>query len=230
MAYQTVTGTATVARVNLLPPEIGEKAKAKRAKVAMVGTGLAAVGVVGAMYVVQSAKVSGAESDLTAAKARTTALNADLAKLNNVRDVYARRAATEQVLAAAMAREIRWSRFLTDLGLTIPSDVWLNEFNAKQSADGLPGAQAAAAGQSASNQVLADPGLGQVSFNGVAMDWYDVAAWLESLAKQKGYVNAFATRAERLDPKKPKEPIKFESSVHIDGKALSNRYTKRVGG
>ncbi len=227
MASQTLTGTATVARVNLLPPEIAERAKVRRLKAAMVGTGLAAVGVVGAMYVTQSAKVSAAQDDLVATQARTTTLQAQVTSLRNVSETYARRQAAEQALSTAMAREVRWSRFLNDLSLTIPSNVWLNNMTVKQTLDQSTLPVATPGGTT----VLQDPGLGSVSFQGMAFEYYDVAAWLEALQKQAGYTNTYVTKVEVVDEKLlPDSPLKFDTSVDLNNKALSNRYTKRVGG
>ena len=40
------------------------------------------------------------------------------------------------------------------------------------------------------------PGVGAVTFDGQAMKHNDVAAWLDSLAKQKGYTQPYFTESE----------------------------------
>lgn len=219
--YGSSTTTAAPPRVNLLPPEIAERASLRKAQVAMLGTGLAAVAVVGVMYMQASAKVSDAERDRTEAIAANAALRDDLAKLENVKDTYAQVDAANKTLATAMHYEIRWSSYLHDLTLTIPENVWLEEMNVKMevskssASGGTPGSD---------SEPVLDPGLGTVSFKGVAYSHDDVAAWLESLAKQKGYADPYFTKSE--DRMKLKVLIDFDSTVYLNEKALSKRYAK----
>lgn len=214
----TSTQTAVAPRVNLLPPEIAEKAALRRSQVAMVATGLAAVAVVGVMYVQATAKVSAAENDKAKAVAAQTKLRADLRALDNVKDVYARVDAANKTLATAMAFEVRWSGYLHDLRLTIPENVWLNEIQAEM--------DVAKTGKSASagSDTVLDTGLGTVTFKGSAFSHDDVAAWLESLAKQKGFSDPYFTKAE--DRMATRVVIDYESTTYLNEKALSNRYAK----
>ena len=216
--YGSTTTTAAPPRVNLLPPEIAERVSLRRAQVAMLGTGLAAVAVVGVMWLQASSKVSDAESDRTQAVAANAALREDLGKLENVKDVYAQVDAANKTLATALHYEVRWSTYLHDLTLTIPENVWLEELDMK-----LDVAKSSAAAGSEGEPVL-DPGLGTISFKGVAFSHDDVAAWLESLSKQKGYADPYFTKSE--DRMGDKILVDFESTVYINDKALSKRYAK----
>src|SRR5688500_2463822 len=99
MMRGTTTSTGVV-RVNLLPPEIAEKARLRRSQGAMVATGLAAVAVIGVMYTQQTAKVSAAEERRTEATAAHAKLRAEQAKLANVRATYAEVDAAKATLAS----------------------------------------------------------------------------------------------------------------------------------
>ena len=214
----TSTTTATAPRVNLLPPEIAEQAAVRRAKVAMLATGLAAVAVVGVMYVNATAKVSSAQDEKAKAVAAQTKLRSDLQALSTVKDVYAKVDAANKTLATAMAFEVRWSGYLHDLTLTIPENVWLSEVQAEMDIAAKRGLG------STGGETVLDTGLGTVTFKGSAFSQDDVASWLESLAKQKGYADPYFTKAE--DRMTSRVVIDFESTTYLNDKALSNRYAK----
>jgi Tfp pilus assembly protein PilN len=223
VASQTLRGTSTTTaapRVNLLPPEIAEKSRLRKAQFAMVGTGLAAVAVVGVMYTQQSAKVDDAQQQKAAAEAAHVRLTTEKAKLQNVSDTYAQVDQAKATLAAAMHDEVLWSGYLHDLTLTIPENVWLTGLTAK-----IESVKAPANGSS--GPVL-DPGLGTVTFTGHGFVHDDVAAWLESVAKEKGYANPyFSQSVEALIGTVP--VVTFSSTVNLTEKALSNRYTMAKG-
>lgn len=218
----TTTSTGVV-RVNLLPPEIAEKARLRKAQGAMVATGVAAVAVIGLLYTQQTAKVAAAEEAKAEAVAAQTALRAEQAKLANVRETYAQVDAAKATLASAMQYDIRWSGYLHDLTLRIPDNVWLTELNATVTAAG----GAAAPGQASGGTVL-DPGIGQIAFNGRAFSHNDVASWLASLAKQKGYANPYFTLS-RTEDYRGRGVVRYESRVNLNDSALSKRYTKGLG-
>jgi Tfp pilus assembly protein PilN len=222
VATQTLRGTTTTAapRVNLLPPEIGERARLRKAQLAMVGTGLAAVAVLGVLYTQQSAKVSDANQQKVAAEAAHARLTNELAGLRSVSDTYAQVDQAKQTLATTMHYEVLWSSYLHDLTLTIPENVWLTNINAKLEVN--KPATSGTAGP------VLDPGLGTVTFTGTAFNHDDVAAWLESVSKEKGYTNIYFSQS--VDDVIGTVPVvKFTSTVTLNDKALSNRYTVAKG-
>lgn len=213
--YGSTTTLAAPPRVNLLPPEIAEIARVRKAKVAMLGTGLAAVAVVGVMYTQAKAQVSQAKDDQAQAVAVNVRLRGDLTKLQNVKDVYAQVDLANKTLASAMHYEVRWSTYLNDLRLTIPENVFLKSLRAEMTPP-----VGAVAGPS---DTVLDPGLGTVTFTGAAFSHDDVATWLESLTKQKGYADPYFTKAEA---RKGTPLVDFDSTVYLTEKALSKRYAK----
>ena len=217
----TATQTAVSPRVNLLPPEIAERETLRRAQLAMLGTGVAAVAVVGGLYLQASAKVSDARQDKAQAVAANAQLQAKLGDLATVKDVYAQVDAASKTLAIAMHYEVRWSTYLHDLTLTIPENVWLNRLEVKLN-EAKSSAQAASAG--GENAPVFEPGLGTVKVSGSAFSHDDVAAWLESLAKQRGYADAYFTKSE--DRLEERIIVDFDSSAVVTDKARSNRYAK----
>ncbi len=231
MAAQTLgstTTTYTAPRVNLLPPEIAEKARLRRAQVAMAGTGVLAVAVVGVLYTQQTAKVSSAEQAKAEAVAASTALRGDLAELQSVRDTFQEVDQAKGMLAAAMADEVLWSGYLHDMTLTIPENVWLTNYSVRMNGPRAAGTTGGEASAGPNGGGILDPGLGTITITGFAFEHRDVASWLDSQAKQKGYSNAYFT--ESVEVKRGNRVVvKFISTVNVTPKALSNRYTNPKG-
>ena len=210
------TGHPVLPRVNLLPPEIAEKVRFRRIQAGLGGGLLATLGVVALLYVGAVSSVNDAQGELTDATATGTALTAETAKYDDVKAVYARAEAAQVMLTKAMGEEVRYSRFLNDLSLTIPDNVWVKNVTFAQAAV-PPGVGAT------------EPGVGTVTFTGVGFNHDDVAVWLESLAKQKGYTNPYFTSSTKA-LLGTREIVDFTSTVTMTPAALSGRYTKPIGG
>ena len=72
-------------------------------------------------------------------------------------------------------------------------------------------------------------GIGTVTFVGVGFSHDDVAVWLESLAKQKGYKDPyFSNSTEALIG--TRKTVNFTSTVTLTPEALSGAYTAPAGG
>ena len=215
------TGVPVLPRVNLLPPEIAEAARMQRITYGLGGGLLCVVGVVALLYVAASSAVSEANTEVETATAQNTALRAETAKYADVQAVYGRAAAAQTMLTTAMGEEVRYSQYLNDLSLRVPENVWVKNVTFAQ----VPPAAAAGAAVG----TAAAPGIGTVTFTGVGFKHDDVAVWLESLAKQKGYANPYFTNSTRtlLGNRKV---VNFTSTVSMTSGALSGRYTKPLGG
>ena len=210
------TGHVVLPRVNLLPPEIAERARFRRVQMGL-GAGLAAtVAVVSVLYVGAVGSVNDAQTELTEATATGTSLQAEAAKYADVEAVYARAEAAQVMLTQAMGEEIRYSQFLNDLSLTVPENVWVKNVTFAQAA--VPPALGST-----------EPGIGTATFTGVGFKHDDVAVWLESLAKQQGYANPyFSNSTEALIG--TRKTVNFTSTVTLTPDALSKRYTAPAGG
>ncbi|MDX6225543.1 MAG: type pilus assembly protein PilN [Frankiales bacterium] len=222
--FATSTATQALARVNLLPPEIREERVVRRVQVGL-GLGLAGcAAVVGLLYTAAHHSVTAAQADLDQATAQRTALQSDVARLNSVSQVYAQVASREAMLTRLMGDEVQWSHYMNDLSLTVPSNVWLTSVTITQTA-GAPAGPTSAAGAGAP---VFDAGIGTITFNGVAMSHDDVAVWLESLAKEKGYANAYFTNSTEVGLYSHKV-YNFTSSVTVTPGAYSGRFSKPAG-
>ena len=200
--------------VNLLPPELAEQARLRRLKAVLAGGLVVTVGVVGALYAGAVSDVAGATAEVARVTERGSDLQRETRALGHVDEVYRSADEAEARLAAAMGQEVRFSQFLDDLSKDVPEHVWLTDITFTQAAP-----DAAEAGT----------GIGTVTFTGVGFRHDDVAAWLESVAAQKGYAKSYLTSStEALIGKEV--AADFVSTVVMTPDALSRRYAVPAGG
>ena len=210
------TGHPILPKVNLLPPEIGEAVRFRKITYGLGGGLLATLGAVALLYVAAVGSVNDATTELQTAQATGASLQTETAKYADVTAVYARAAAAEAMLTQAMGEEVRFSQYLNGLSLTVPENVWVENVTFAQ-APVLP-----AVGSTV-------PGVGTVTFTGVGFKHDDVAVWLESLTRQKGYIDPYFT-SSTLAQIGVRDVVNFSSTVTMTAEALSGRYTTPAGG
>src|SRR4051812_12924457 len=149
--------------VNLLPAEIAQAARFRRFQLAMGGAVVAAVAIVGALYVHGQSAVKSAQTDLDNARAQQTAAEAKLASLQSISGVYSQVAAKQAMLVQAMGQEVDWSNYLADLSLRVPDRVWLTNIQATESTTGLAGVTS-----TSTPNPLSTTGIGTIIFTGTA--------------------------------------------------------------
>src|SRR5438270_13910164 len=125
------------------------------------------------------------------------------------------------MLTQAMGQEIRWSYYLTDLSLKVPDHVWLTNVTATETAGSASPTAAAATS-------IVPAGIGTVTFSGTAFSHDDVASWLDGLAKERGYTNAYFTNSTKAKIGE-RDVVNFSSSVTLTQAALSGRYSNVEG-
>ena len=223
MSTQTLTRTASLPRVNLLPPEIGQARRLRKLQVGLGVGVLASMGVVAALYVAAAGDVTTAQTGLESTQSQGVALQAETVKYADIPAAIAKVDAAVAQRSQAMGQEVRWSYVLNDLSLRVPSKVWLTNMTAAETVDApvtsLPGA-------------YPETGVGTVSFTGSAYGHNDVATWLQVLAAEKGFSQAyFSSSIEDANLEGPSgDPsVKFTSQVTVTADALSHRYDPKAG-
>ena len=227
MTTLTVGRVTTLPRVNLLPPEIEQAAKFRRTQVLLALVVAGTLALVGGAYVLVSGQVSAAEDALAEAQAQNAQLQAQVAEYADVPRVQAELAKAEADLATAMGPEVRWSFYLNDLSLTIPSTVRLTTMAISQ-----PTTTTTAADGTTSAVVspLGTPGIATITFQGNATSYDAVASWLQMLARQKGYADATVTQVTDITEETNVGNVyNFSSSVTVTSDALSGRYLPTAG-
>ena len=210
---------APLPRVNLLPPEIGERQRFRRIQLGLCAGLLTATGVVALLYVGAVGSTTDAAAELAATSSRGASLRAQTNEYAEVQRIHAEAGAAKTMLSQAMAGEIRFSTLLDDLSRSVPDDVWLDNVTFTQTSASAP--DAVAAGTSA--------GVGTVTFAGLGGEHDDVAVWLESLAAQERFADASFTKstAGTVDGR---PSVSFTSTATLSPAALSGRYADVEGG
>ena len=227
MSTQTelVAGTRAVPRVNLMPPEIAEAERFRRLQLAMGAAVVASVVIVGGLYMHSKDGISNAKADLANAQSQNTTLTSQLNSLNSVKQTYAAVQTKRQLLDQAMGQEVRWSYVLNDLSMEMPSNVWLTGMVAAETT--APGSTSSSASSTAMPGAPTNS-IGSIQFSGVALSHDDVAAWLDTLAREKG-LNAATFSSSTENAIGTRSVVDWESTAQVDTKALSNRYVQKAG-
>lgn len=213
-------GPVVLPRVNLLPPEIRERARFRRVQMQLGAAVVASMAVVGVLAVSASHSVSSAQGEVDAATAQQLQVTRQITQYGGVTQVYAAAEQARAQLASAMADEVRYSQLLNDLSLSIPSNVWLTNLSYTQTAPD--------AGKGATPVPVELAPIGSATYQAVAFSHDDVATMLEALSGLKTYSNAyFSNSTEALLG--TRKTVQFSGTVQVTPGALSHRYDKAGG-
>jgi Tfp pilus assembly protein PilN len=194
----TLVGTPTLPRVNLLPPEIAEARTLRQLRVGAGGAVVLAFVAVGGLYMQAHSGVSGAQSALDAANAKTASLTAQQRQLQKQTSIKDTVASAQATLATALAPQVLWSHYLQDMSVALAGNYW---FTTLTLASGSPATAAAAAAPTAPTPATDPSAIGSFSAQGKAVSHRDVSTLLASLAKERGLSHPlFTSSAEDATP------------------------------
>ncbi len=201
-----------MSQVNLLPPEIKERQRARRvtAVVALAGVGVAAV--VGFLYVVQVLNLSRVTADLRAQEELNRQLESEIADLQRFADLQEELRARRELLDTVFANEVSFSEALLDLSRIIPSNAYLTDLTAQITAPTVAPAEGAEE---------PTPLVGSMSFTGFVADIDTLATWLTRLEQVRGWVNPWASNAQETAALSGQ--YHFSSGVDLSREALTRR-------
>ena len=184
-----------LARVNLMPASYARKAAVRRARIAAMMAMAGAALVSALLFLVSWQGATAAQERLDQATFERAMAQTEVARYADVPRVFDAVNSAEEQLALAMGNEVRWSFFLNDLALTMPSGVSLDTLDLtvigpgqvpSDTGDGQPGAK-----------------VGTLTVSGKTLTYNSVANWLDSLAKMDTvadpYVAGLATRRGGVD-------------------------------
>ena len=205
------------ARVNLLPPQLAERKKARRVAQASTASVACIALALGAGYVAKVNAVEEARGDRDRVQAGVVALERQVAALDEYRQLANRLHAGNAMLAAAMETEVSWARVLNDLSMVFPSSGSMESLTAELTpvleSEPLPGAV-----------VDGDP-VASLVFNGYSVERFSpgVEAILVDFDGAEGFYDSYLTNAA-TEEKGDTEVTKFTGRVRLDEHARTNRY------
>jgi Tfp pilus assembly protein PilN len=203
-------------RINLLPPEVRQRQSVRRRTAAVVAAGVVVLAGVAALYFLQQLRLVGVNNDLEDQRATNSGIQAQINDLRRFDELQREVEASRTMLSTLMSNEILWSGVLRDVSLVIPSDVWLSGMTGQTNESG--GAVTPAPGTA-----VTGPGqglVGQITFNGFALDHRAVALWLARLDDVRGFANPWLSNAQKTDVGTSKV-VQFASSVDLSQQAVA---------
>ena len=123
-----------MSQVNLLPPELRARQKVKQMTTLIIGAGAAVIVLLLAFWFLQGQKLAGVNEDIAAQNLTNSGLQTQIDQLQEFQQLQEEAAAQEALLATAFTGEVSFSQMLMDLSRTIPSDAYLDSFNASLTA------------------------------------------------------------------------------------------------
>jgi Tfp pilus assembly protein PilN len=175
-----------VSQVNLLPPELRARQKTRQLTTLIAGAGVALVVLLLGFWFLQGQKLAGVNDDIAAQNLTNSGLETQIAQLQEFQQLQEQAAAQQALLTKAFAGEVSFSQMLMDLSRTIPSDAYLDSFNATLTAP-VPGAIPTTTGF-----------VGAFSAGGAADGFESLASWLTRLESVKGWVNPWFSSASEI--------------------------------
>jgi Tfp pilus assembly protein PilN len=169
-----------MSQVNLLPPEIRQKAKV-RAQAILVGTaGAALIGLLIMLSLLQGVALRSANSDLSAQVAVNSGLEHQVADLQPYEEIALQLESQQAMVASAMQYEVSWPSALRDLQLVLPDEMALDSFNGTVTASAAPPPTTPAEGPAI---------IGSISVSGTSQGSMNLARWLTRLEGVEGWGN-----------------------------------------
>jgi hypothetical protein len=205
------------ARVNLLPREIEQRARARRTSSWAIGAVAAYAALLGLLYIAKLNDLQSAREDRDAAAAQVASLQQELATLQEFAELDRQLAARNALLRDAMEREISWARVFNDLSLTFPPSSSLISLAAAAEAP-----ETTISGEGAGQPTSA---IGNVSFNGYSVERYapGVERVLVKFDEVTTFFNSYLANAgEEL--RGDTEVTTFTGTVQLNTDAYTGRY------
>jgi len=161
VSIQTTTRLTTLPRVNLLPPEIGERKRLQQVQAVVVLCLVLAVAGVAYFYIQGRHDVATAKQQLAAETTKNAQLTQQVATADDgVTAATAQLTAKTAMLAQATNTSIDWAGYLADLS-TLPEGTWLTSLSLTSSLS--PG--------SVADVKSAPATVGSISVQGVSLQW-----------------------------------------------------------
>jgi Tfp pilus assembly protein PilN len=218
---------APVPRVNLLPREILENRRFRNVQVGLAFAVLATICAAGAAFWWSDRQAAEARDRLETVQARTVDLQAEQRDYAEVPETLAALEYARTARATAMANDVAWYRYLTDLEDAAPTDVAFQSLTFKIAGPAVAGTAAASAAEGASADPFQPLGaLGTISIQGISGTYPKIAQWMDSLDKITGLdVSTLDNATKQSDPV---DDITFSSGITVTDGALSHRYDRKA--
>ena len=169
-----------MSQVNLLPPEIRQRAQTRKVTAMVAGAGVVVLVLIVFFYFLQAGNLTRVNGDIQTQQGINADIQSNITKLQPFADLKTKADSDQKVLATVYAGEVSFSGVLMDLSRVIPSDEFLTNFSATLNA---PGTTTTPQGGVAL--------IGQLTFAGSTKGTATLATWLTRLDSVRGWVNSW---------------------------------------
>jgi len=190
-------------RINLLPGEIAIRRRERRQVYAAAAAVAVFAGLLMGLYSLRNSQVRDAERDATAAEARTTQLQAEVAQLQDVEALESDISRRRQTVISVLEGDIAWVRLIQEIATVIPDDVWLTAFSGSRDS-------------------------GQLTFAGMGFDQTSTAHWIIRMSDVESLRGLWVPSSQRTGSG-GQDLVSFSSNAELTEAARSNR-ASRYGG
>jgi len=206
-------------QVNLLPTEVREGQKSRRALAAVILAVGAVVFLLLFIYTLQTARLSNANHKLAAQEALNQSLQTQINSLQQFAQLKAEVSLRQTLTQQALQNEIAWSGVLRDISMVIPNQMWLTTLSGTLSDTGVSSGAAAPPTTGSVPSVSGPQTLvGNIQFQAVGSDNPTVALWLSRLVRVNGWENSWLSSAQKVlpDPTHPSATkVQFSTTVDL---------------
>ena len=206
-------------QVNLLPSDVRQRQRTKRLTLLVIGGAGAALGLLFLVFVLQTARLSNAQRELTVQQSQNNALQSKIAGLERFQQLKQSVADGEALVGEVTQGQVMWSGVLKDVSSVIPGQMWLTGMTGTLSGSPVgaqsPAPGAAPAGATATTILPGSGVVGNIQFTGVAFDHTTVALWLTRLEEVKGWVNPWINSSTKGSASGGPTLVNFTGSVDL---------------
>jgi Tfp pilus assembly protein PilN len=184
-------------QVNLLPPEILQRERARRLTGLVALVGAVVVLLILAVWVLETLALSDTNDQLAAQEATNAALQSQVQGLQRYADTQAELATKQALVAKVFKNEVAWSGVLGDLSNVVPADAYLQNFTFQEDLASSTSGGAATAG----TETTAPGVIGSLSFTAQAQEATTVSEMLARMAQVNGWEEPDATGISETQPR-----------------------------
>jgi Tfp pilus assembly protein PilN len=177
---------APVPQVDLLPSEILDARRFRTLQRRLAVAALSVVALCGLGVVRAQAGVVSARHDLATIQAEGARLQVQQARYAGVPKALTELDRVKAAREEALATDVAWYRFLTDLSVNTPAGTQLTSVSITMGGSSSP-----------AGSPLTPAGLGAVTVQGTALAFTDVAAWLDAVDRVHGLAGSGLSSAVR---------------------------------
>jgi Tfp pilus assembly protein PilN len=201
-------------RVNLLPREVAAKrAERRTATISFALVALFAL-LLGGLYLLKLNEIQQAEEERDEVQAEVSRLEAEVASLEQFRQLADELEARNALLAAAMANEISYARVLNDLSITFPASSSLRSL------------QLSALDPTATEAQIGTGGaVAALSYDGYSVERFapGVEAVIVEFDKVRSFFDTYLGSAQ-LEDIEDTEVTAYQGTVQLNDEAYTRRY------